>query len=111
MANINVKEALNNTISKVYSQSSPLPNPKINNQDETMLIDDLTNVFKEIPDDLRIYETLSRVENFELDRTSLNIKGILDKSLPFYEKYLQSNALHIILKSLSNKIIDIKCSR
>lgn len=108
MANIDsiAELAKSKVASYINDSMSTLPNPKINNDDETILIDDVRMAFNELPYNLTVYEEIARIENFPLDRVSLNIKGILDKSLPFYQKYLQGNTLHTILKSLTNKIID-----
>lgn len=79
---------------------------KIDDEHEFSLIADLHRALGDTPKDKSIYKAISNYFEVPIDLTALNIKGIKDRSLDFYNKYIQSANLDIISKSVVGKMID-----
>lgn len=89
-----------------YYNKNPEWDNRLDSEDEYMLIKDLREAFEDVPPKLSLYSEIMVEHGFEPDFVALNIKGIIDKTLPFYRKYLQANTLSILLKTLAVKVVD-----
>lgn len=89
-----------------YYNKNPGWDNRLDSEDEYMLLKDICQAFEDVPPKLSLYSEIMDEHGYEPDFVALNIKGIVDKTLPFYKKYLQANTLSILLKTLAVKVVD-----
>lgn len=95
-----IRNALERSMNRLFGA-------KIENEDEYTIIADLRKAMYEIPRELREYYKIFKVyDGTELDIEYLNLKGTVDRSLPFYDKYISGNNVEMIFNSKADKVIN-----
>ena len=95
-----VKSAVTKTFYKLPQESM------IDDDQEGILLKALFQAPNEIPSNLNHYIKLAKQLDMKVDIKATNIKGMCDKTLPFYEDHLQTSSMNTIVKSIASKVVD-----
>lgn len=101
-------KAIDNVVARtptVERINNALFGAKVDNSTEYMCLSDLRNALRQVPKECEPYVALKKAKGYTNDLTPLNNKGIVEKSIPFYDKHISSSSLDMLINSKCDKVI------